>query len=214
MPVVTGIGHETDFTIADFAADWRAATPTAAAELAAPERAALLDRLSELRQTLTRRTERRLEAFGQQLDLLARRLIPPRQRLARQREQIAALRRDLAAALRQTGSLGQSRMARLGQSLRLARPDTPTRRTRLERLAERLRHAWRSAHERQTARLSRFEASLAHLDPRAVMARGYSLVRDAEGRIIKDSQALEPNDRVTVFFHAGRAEARITHVQS
>ncbi|MDR3220912.1 MAG: exodeoxyribonuclease VII large subunit [Candidatus Accumulibacter sp.] len=213
IPVITGIGHETDFSIADFVADRRAATPTAAAELAAPERTALLDRLSDLRQALASRFGRALEARAQELDLLARRLIHPGQRLERQREQLAALRRRLAAALRQTGALGQARLARIGQRLRLARPDTQTRRARLERLGDRMRHAWLAGHDRRTALLSRFDASLAHLDPREVMARGYSLVRDAEGRIVRDSRTLEPNDAVTVSFHAGRAEARITEVQ-
>ncbi|MDR1936580.1 MAG: exodeoxyribonuclease VII large subunit [Candidatus Accumulibacter sp.] len=213
LPVVTGIGHETDVSIADFAADRRAATPTAAAELAAPERAALRERLSDLRQALTRRFERRLEACGQALDLLARRLIHPGQRLERQGERLESLRRRLAAALRETGALGQARLARIGQRLRLARPDVPARRARLERLGERMRHAWGVGRDRKTALFSRLEASLAHLDPRKVMARGYSLVYDAEGRVVRNSQTLEPNDSVTVSFHTGQAKAQITLVQ-
>ncbi|MDR2613900.1 MAG: exodeoxyribonuclease VII large subunit [Candidatus Accumulibacter sp.] len=212
VPIVTGIGHETDFTIADFAADRRAATPTAAAELAAPERAGLQARLSDLRETLARRFERRLNACGQRLDLLARRLIHPGQRLDRRREGLEALRGRLTAALRQTTALGRARLARIGQRLRLACPDTSTRRMRLERFEDRMRNAWRAGHERQSARLARLEASLAHLDPRKVMARGYSVVRDTEGRIVRDGRTLEPNDAITVSFHTGRAEAKITRI--
>jgi exodeoxyribonuclease VII large subunit len=213
IPIVTGIGHETDFTIADFAADRRATTPTAAAELVAPERAALQNRLLDLRKALVYRFERHLEACGQCLDLLAHRLIHPGQRLGRQREQINALQRRLAAALRQTGALGQAHLARIGQRLRLARPDTQMRRARLERLGDGMRNVWLADHNRRMALLSRLDASLAHLDPREVLARGYSIVRDAEGHIIKNSQALEPNDVIIVSFHAGRAEAQITSAQ-
>ncbi|MDR3298583.1 MAG: exodeoxyribonuclease VII large subunit [Candidatus Accumulibacter sp.] len=212
IPVVAGVGHETDVTIADFAADRRAATPTAAAELAAPESVVLLGRLSDLRKALTQRFERCLETCGQRLDLLARRLIHPGQRLARQREQLDALRHRLAAALRQTGALGQADLARIGQRLRLARPETQTRLARLERLGDRMRNAWLSEHGRKTALLARLDASLAHLNPREVMARGYAVVRDSEGCIIRDSRMLEPNDAVTVSFHAGRAEAQITRI--
>ena len=214
VPVVSGIGHETDFTIADFAADRRAATPTAAAEVAAPERAALQNRLLDLRNALAYRIARRLEAGGQRLDLLARRLVHPGQRLGRQREQLDALQRRLAAALRQTGALGLARLA----------PDRPAPAPGAARYAgaagpagkARRRHAQRLAGRPQPedgpACAPRSRASPI-LDPREVMARGYSIVRDAEGRIVRDSRALEPNHAVTVSFHSGEAEARITSVR-
>lgn len=213
IPVITGIGHETDFSIADFAADRRAATPTAAAELAAPERSALENRLSDLRRSLKRMCERGLERDGQRVDMLSRRLIHPGQRLVQQRELLTTYQRRLTAALSQSSARGSLELARLSQRLRLARPDMPRRHGRLEMLEERMHNAWIAAHGQRGAQLSRLDASLAHLNPIGVLARGYSIVTDASGTILRSSSTLEPNDCITVSFHAGRAEALITSVQ-
>jgi exodeoxyribonuclease VII large subunit len=98
IPVVSGIGHETDFSIADFVADLRAATPTAAAAAASPDRAALLESLAAARRRLGRDLERLLERATQRLDIAQRRLLKPSERVARQRERLADLRRHLRSA--------------------------------------------------------------------------------------------------------------------
>ncbi len=213
IPVITGIGHETDFSIADFAADRRAATPTAAAELAAPERRALETRLSDLHRSLKRSCERGLERHAQQLDMLSRRLIHPGQWLVQQRELLATCQWRLTAALSQSSARGNLELARLGQRLHLARPETSRRRGRMEMLEERMRNAWFAAQGQREAQLARIDASLSHLNPISVLARGYSIVTDASGTILRSSSTLEPNDGITVSFHAGRAEAQITSVQ-
>ena len=213
IPVIAGIGHETDFTIADFAADRRAATPTAAAELAAPERSVLENRLSSLQSALNRLCTQSLERRGQQLDMLSRRLIHPGQWLVQQRQLLTTIQRRLTAALSQSSARGNFELGRLEQRLRLARPDTQRRRGQLEMFEEKLRNAWFSAHGQRLARLSYLNASLDHLNPTNVLARGYSIVTDASGTILDSSRTLEPNDVITVSFHAGRAEALITSVQ-
>jgi exodeoxyribonuclease VII large subunit len=121
LPVISGIGHETDFTIADFAADQRAPTPTAAAELAAPEQSALLARLAAIRLPLRRALEQQLDQRGQQLDWLARRLQHPAQYLARHHDGLRHLQRRLGAGLLQA-SLRTRDQARRPRSPPAAEP--------------------------------------------------------------------------------------------
>lgn len=213
IPIVTGVGHETDFTIADFAADHRAATPTAAAELAAPHRAALMQQCVDQLRMLTRLADRSLERRAQHLDMLAKRLISPAQRLVQRRQLLAACQSRLTTALQQAVARGTLTTLRLSQRLRLARPNTERLSVRLTTLSERLNSAMRTALDSRSTRLAHIGAGLAHLSPDNVLARGYSIVTDESGRILNSSRGLEPNDRINVSFHAGRAEARITAVQ-
>jgi exodeoxyribonuclease VII large subunit len=113
IPVVVGVGHETDFTIADFAADRRAPTPTAAAELAAPGRDELLGRIEELARCLAREARRRLEYAMQAVDSLGRRLVHPAERLRTAQQHVGHLQARLAfAACRRLDALG-ARLERL-----------------------------------------------------------------------------------------------------
>src|SRR5438046_4952153 len=143
IPVVVGVGHESDFTIADFAADRRAPTPTAAAELVSASRAELLGRLADCVSGAGREMRRRLEYAMQNTDSLARRLVHPGERLRSHQQLVTQLRARLA----------------FGVSQRI---------------------------HRCTALLERFQATLASVDPTAVLARGYSITRNTAGDVIRD----------------------------
>ena len=210
LPVVSGVGHETDFTICDFVADARAPTPTAAAALVIADRATLLHKLEQLVRRFARTTNHDLASRMQRLDLAARRLIHPAARLAQQREWTAELAVRLARAWRLR--LGASRIdiaAMASRMVRELRAPLPQRMHTL-RVLEAWKRAGHAALDRRTIRVAALEQNLAHLSPQAVLERGYSIVTAESGAIVQDAAQVAPRDNVMLTFARGRAGATIT----
>ncbi|MEW6590557.1 MAG: exodeoxyribonuclease VII large subunit [Pseudomonadota bacterium] len=214
MPVVSGVGHETDFTLADFAADLRAPTPTAAAELASPVRAELLLQLDQAARRLRHHQSRRLQTDMQRIDYLARRLLHPAEQLRRQRLDLSALAQRLGSAVRAHVAREQLAVARLGQRLATPRHRIAREQQRLDSLADRGRRAAEGGLARQHLTLERLAKSLAHLNPEGVLARGYSIVQRADGAVVQDAATLAAGDALDVRFHRGRARTRVETVDA
>ena len=172
IPVVTGIGHETDFTIAEFVADRRAATPTAAAELAAPARADLLAELHQLRLSLLRQMQLALDLRAQRVDLLAAHLQSPAERLAAGAARLGAARARLGAAFALHTRNAERRLAHASARLTATLPNLALHRHRLAQLHSALRRATPQRLAALADRLARLTLGLAHLDPAAVLERG------------------------------------------
>src|SRR5258706_156940 len=209
VPVVTGIGHETDFTIADFVADRRAPTPTAAAELVSPERAELLEGISRLTASLALRARQELQRRMQHVDHLARRLVHPDARLRAQAELLGQLRLRLGQAAGHISAEGRWKVVRLLQRAQAGLPNTDKLLATSLQLVARLRAAMHTTLERAGSACSRRTANPSHLDPAAVLRRGYSVVRDRSGRIVLRSASLAAGDLLDITFAEGAADARV-----
>ena len=207
IPVVSGVGHETDFTIADFVADLRAATPTAAAQAVVPDRQELRQRLAQFRQHLLRAASRRFEQGMQQVDYLQRRLVHPSQRIQQQSERLGGLQQRMRLAHAYTVQHQQGRWNSLWQRLRGQRPDVARLQEQQTNHARRLIAAVHNTLDRHAARLLALQQHLQLLDPQQVLARGYSMVRDAQGNIVVSSERIVLGERLDITFAQGGARA-------
>jgi exodeoxyribonuclease VII large subunit len=167
IPTISGVGHETDFTICDFVADTRAATPTAAAELASPSRESIFNRLKQLGLQLNKSSVDGLMQRAQMLDYLARRLVSPSQQIGQQKQQLAQLAHRLSLNIKQ------------------------------------------QLH-RQQNNLNQIEQNLHHLNPQAVLTRGYAFAQTKDGEIINNSGQIKAGDAINLTFGEGEAEAVVS----
>ena len=214
VPVVSGVGHETDFTIADFAADVRAPTPTGAAELVSPQRVLLLRDLDHRHAALARGFGRMMERRAQQLDWLARRLVSPIERLARQRTHLQQLRVRLASAGARPVRDARARFSLVEMRWQRWRPDLSLHRSKVNTLGERLERALLRQHERQMSRVETLAARLEVLSPQRTLERGYAALLDAQsGRAVRAPSALKPGRRMSVHLAEGSADIALSDVQ-
>lgn len=193
LPVVCGVGHETDVTLADFAADLRAPTPTAAAELATAAHADCAAALDALQARLTRHVTRSLEGQAQRLDAVALRLARPTLALRAQGHVLALLEQRLLGAARQA---------------------VPVRVARLAQLAGRLQRFGSMARASHRTNLHSLQARLDILDPRQVLRRGYAWLADARGRPVQSVAQLSVGQPLDAVMEDGSAHVIVTALDS
>lgn len=209
IPIVSGVGHETDFTIADFVADERAPTPTAAAQRVVPDHDDLSKTLNVLLQHLQRAQHNRMQNAMQSLDYLQRRLIHPAQQLKNKQQQLAQLQQRMQRTFAYYRQEQQWHWQSLAQRLRASSSDFSRMKERQTRLQERLIHAMRSEQTQRWVRLDNAAQNLSILNPQQVLARGYSLVQDLNGILITEMNQLEIGKELDITFAKGRARAEV-----
>lgn len=211
IPTVSGVGHEIDFTIADFVADRRAPTPSAAAELVSPDREELLQRLANLGGKLARIVAILLRQHGAHLAQLARRLPDPARRLQNLMQRNDDLLLRLLHSTRRR--LAEQRVTLSGLRADLSRFD-PSQAVRAQQartawLLERLAGSMSRQLERARARVDRVTQTLGALGPQATLARGYAIVTTAAGDVVRDATQLRPGALINARFARGSASAEV-----
>ena len=215
IPVVSAVGHEIDFTIADFAADARAATPSAAAELVSPDRGEWLDTLRHWRSRLARTMQTRLARERQHLEALTRHLRHPGQRLQEQAQRLDELELRLTRALRGRLRHGRARLDTLAARLHGQSPRRQLQalQVRLDTDRRRLLAAMPQRLELERQRLSALARALDAVSPLATLSRGYAIVQDADGRVIRKASEVSVGDDVRVRLAEGRLGCRVEEVE-
>jgi exodeoxyribonuclease VII large subunit len=204
IPVISAVGHETDTTLADFAADMRAPTPTAAAEMAVPLRGELAAALADLNARQRRSAVRLLAQARERLDQRAERLPPPLSLLQRHAQRLDDLGERLRRGLVHRTELARAALGRHGAALRPALLEARLRRARERLVVQRLRpeallQRVAALHDRIDA-LDRLRRSL---DPRAPLQRGYVLVTSLDGQVVRSRAAAAALSGMTLEFGDG-----------
>ena len=190
VPVVSAVGHETDFTLCDFAADVRAGTPSIAAEIVVPVKTELIQQVKDLSARLARAPQHAGETFAQRIDHLTLRL---------------------SAALRDCAARAETRLSRPAQRLLPALKEAVSRAEKRLSLAERcLSPAMKEAISGSERRLVAAQAKLDLLDPSNPLKRGYSLTLDAEGRIVRSASSVNVGDTLTTRLGEGQIVSTVT----
>lgn len=213
VPIVAGVGHETDFTIADFAADLRAPTPTAAAELCVTPRDHWMTQLHEYAADLTRSLKRHLAQHHQSVDWMSRRLVSPASAIAHARLNLSIRQARLEQALHAPVTHARYQLRHLQSRLQHRFPDTRTARLLLLDRQRRLGIAVALLHRQQGQRLATQSAQLELLNPQRTLERGYAIVTNDQGKVVRTPAELQPRRNVTLRLAQGSVDVGIASVQ-
>ncbi|MFV8755141.1 exodeoxyribonuclease VII large subunit [Nannocystaceae bacterium ST9] len=215
VPVVSAVGHEVDTTLCDLVADRRAATPSQAGELVVPDRAFLLERLTERRARLVRLIERRMVDLGSRVHVASNKLERWGQGLVRrEREHLQVARRRLEVQARKTTRALRSEHRDLDERLAAQHPRVriAKARARLHELERRLIQAGKGMTSTLRPELARAAGKLDALSPLAVLARGYALVQTDEGELVREAATVTSDQALRVRLHRGELAVRVTAI--
>ncbi|MGM0856234.1 MAG: exodeoxyribonuclease VII large subunit [Pseudomonadota bacterium] len=211
LPIMSAVGHEVDVTLADFAADMRAPTPSAAAERLVPDQHTLKRQLEHHENRLQRAMQARLERDSQRLDTLRAKLRHPGEQLNRQRQYLTALHQRLNRAMQQTLTQQKAQVSQLNR--RLASQDMArlhrTEQERVGQLQRRLGAAMQRQLESRQARLTSAARELNAVSPLGVLGRGYAIAQDEQGKIVRRADDTSPGQKLKLRLGEGQLSVEV-----
>jgi len=210
IPVATGIGHETDFTIADFVADYRAVTPTAAAEATVPDRLALWETIRHCRKSMRKTIEGFLEDLSQKLASLKRHLQEPRI-LSQYLLKLDNLQERQLHSIQFLFHRMTSKFEMLRQQLAKHHPESELARQqlRLSFAGQRLSAVISHSLALRSERLEKITLVLQATNPKAILKRGYAIVTNRENQIIRRAASTTAGEQLSVQFHQGKIKVSV-----
>ncbi len=216
LPVVSAVGHEVDFTIADFVADVRAPTPSAAAELLSADARELLDSLNGYQAWLTDRIGRTLLERQQKLDWLGRQLKHPGKRLEEHSQRLDELELRLRQSIKRSLQLNQSKLQTASARLQARHPGSAIQALQKDvaNLRARLRRSFHQDMTRHHQALHHLAHRLNTVSPLATLSRGYSITKAPDGSILRASEQAKVGDSIRTQLHQGALTCTVTEVES
>ena len=214
LPIISAVGHETDYTIADFVADVRAPTPSAAMEQAVPRRADLLYTVNELQNQLIRSLERQTQRAQERVQQLQYRIASPERAIAFYQQRVDDLEGRLQATWARQHERRQLRLQQADQTLRVLAPQQHLRDLTpyLQQLQVRLERALQQDLTRRKQQLSAHAEALQHLSPLAQVQRGYAMVRKPNRKALRHAQDVQVGERLEIHLPDGTVETEVRAV--
>jgi len=213
IPIISGVGHEVDFTIADLAADLRAPTPTAAAEIASPDTQQLINGLQSLSFRLPRSIERTLQRCAQNVDMTARQLVHPKQQLNMKRDNLARLSHQLHKEIQQKIKWKTHQFAQSKQRFHPPKQTIKRKQESITNLSQRLNRAQSNYFQGKNQRFSALGEQLNLVSPLATIGRGFAIARDNNKAILRSTTQTHQNDQIHVQLGDGEIECQVVDIK-
>lgn len=210
IPVVCGVGHETDFTLSDFVSDVRAPTPTAAAELVSPNRLESLHKLIQIQSRLKDILTQRYYDASQKLDYITRQIRHPRQKLAEQHNYLTILSQNLHFSMQQNHRFNQHQLMKQQQLLQHVRPQIHHNKQNIIHLKTTIFQSFQRVITQNRQVLDKQTALLEAVSPQHILERGFSVVTNSKGKVIRSSSSLKQGQKLHIVFADGKTDVRVT----